>query len=207
MTVMESWRSPHHFLLSYHDGNRNTKKKLTNKEKLTVKQHFWTCTILSLEIALWDYFWCSLVSFFEDGRNPQELNPRKIHLHFWHLKLLLNNKSFDVISLGASLMPLQSGVYCIWSYMHSVTSNTLVLPFLDLGEISRLSEPTDMNTSIHALLQTLENHWDCISDQKTITDNQTKYVASLSRRRSRSRYKHMQRKTETLRVVYLRSLT
>ena len=120
----------------------------------------------------WLYFCCSLVSFFEDGRNPQEFNPRKIHLHFWHLKLLLNNKSFDVISLGASLMPLQSGVYCIWSYMHSVTSNTLALPFLDLGEISRLSEPTDMNTSIHALLQTLENHWDCISDQKTITDNQ-----------------------------------
>ena len=50
--------------------------------------------------------------------------------------------------------------------MHIVTSNTLVLPFLDLGEISRLSEPTDMNTSIHALLQTPENHLDCISDQK-----------------------------------------
>ena len=38
-------------------------------------------------------------------------------------------------------------------------------------------------------------------------DNQTKYVASLSRRGSRSRYKHMQKKTETLRVVYLRSVT
>lgn len=184
-----------------HEKKINKQRKINCKTTfLNVYYPFFGNCLMGLFLLLTGFvFW----RWAQSARiEPQENSPT-----FLTLKWLLNNKSFDVISLGASLMPLQSGVYCIWSYMHSVTSNTLVLPFLDLGEISRLSEPTDMNTSIHAFLQTLENHWDCISDQKTITDNQTKYVASLSRRRSRSRYKHMQRKTETLRVVYLRSLT